>query len=100
MPRSLQTGSVFMIISAARFMGISDATNFIAMVAVNVASTPALIPEPSPSERAVIMRPSLLFFCERKMSPSAPCLYFDTWWCATSINVSFPELKPLKNCNF
>ena len=43
-------------------MEMSLAMNLVAMVAVNVANTPALIPEPKPSDRVVITRPSLGFF--------------------------------------
>ncbi len=67
-----------MILAAARRTGMSSEIKVTAILAVKVARTPALTPEPSPSDNAVTIRPSEVLR-ERKVSPSVPCPYFRVW---------------------
>ena len=57
---------------------MSAATQRAAIVAVSVASTPALIPEPRPSDSTEMTRPSS-HLIDWNASPGALCPRLDTW---------------------
>ena len=63
------------------------AVKFMAMVAVIVDSTQALIPLPNPSDNTLITRPSPFNFCDMKQSPQTtlPALFF--WKKSTSMKL-------------
>src|SRR5512135_3404394 len=58
------------------------------MVAVRLASTPALTPLPRPSDSTEMIRPSSLIFREAKTSPATACPCLGFWQKSTSIKLS------------
>lgn len=80
-------GKVFMMEVEVRRMLSFMAVKFIAMVAVIVDSTQALMPLPNPSDSTLMTRPSPFNFCDMKQSPQTtlPALFF--WKKSTSMKL-------------